>query len=103
MAAWRGWNMTACSVLDLGGHRPPCCGHDNAMRQTVFALLADATVSDHENPGEATLFVLTGRVELTTDQSREQGGEGDLLVVADAIHGLRAVEDAVVLLAAVPR
>jgi quercetin dioxygenase-like cupin family protein len=35
-------------------------GHDHVMRQTVVALLAGAELADHKNPGEATLYVISG-------------------------------------------
>ena len=78
-------------------------GHERALRQTVIALLAGSALGDHENPGEATLYVLSGRVEISAGTDVWQGRSGDLLVVPDATHGLRALEDSVVLLSAVPR
>lgn len=78
-------------------------GHEHALRQTVIALLADATLSEHENPGEATLQVLVGRIQLTAGADTWEGRTGDMLVIPDAVHGLRAVADSVVLLTAVPR
>ena len=78
-------------------------GHEHALRQTVVALLAGASLGEHENPGEATLHVLTGRVQLTAGTDMWEGRTGDLLVIPDTRHGLHAVEDSVVLLTAVPR
>ena len=78
-------------------------GHEHALRQTVIALLAGATLSDHENPGEATLYVLLGRVELRAGTDTWEGRRGDLIIVPDATHGVHALEDSVVLLTAVPR
>lgn len=78
-------------------------GHEHALRQTVIALLAGASLSDHENPGEATVQVLNGRVQLTAETEVWEGRTGDLLIIPDARHGLHAVEDSVVLLTAVPR
>src|SRR6516162_10010686 len=78
-------------------------GHEHAMRQTVVALAADASLGEHENPGEATLFVLRGRVQLSAGGDTWEGRTGDLLIVPDARHTLPALEDAVVLLTAVPR
>jgi quercetin dioxygenase-like cupin family protein len=78
-------------------------GHEHALRQTVIALLADASLSDHENPGEATVHVLSGRVQLTAGTDVWEGRAGDLIIVPDMRHGLLATEDSVVLLTAVPR
>lgn len=78
-------------------------GHEHALRQTLVALLAGAALSDHENPGEATLHVLRGRVELTAGEDSWEARSGDFLVIPDARHGVLAHEDSVVLLTAVPR
>jgi quercetin dioxygenase-like cupin family protein len=78
-------------------------GHEHMMRQTVIALCSGATLDEHENPGEATVQVLSGRVELTAGTEHWHGRRGDLLIVPDARHALRALEDSVVLLTAVPR
>lgn len=78
-------------------------GHERALRQTIIALSADAWLDEHENPGEATVYVLSGRVELTAGSDRWQGRTGDLIIVPDASHALHALEDSAVLLTAVPR
>ena len=78
-------------------------GHEHALRQTVIALLKDASLAEHDNPGEATLYVLSGRVELAAGPDRWQARRGDLLIVPDVRHTLDALEDSVVVLTAVPR
>src|SRR5262249_11676930 len=39
-------------------------GHEHVLRQTVIALANGQALSEHENPGEATVHVLVGRVRL---------------------------------------
>jgi quercetin dioxygenase-like cupin family protein len=73
-------------------------GHDHVMRQTLIALRAGADLSEHENPGEATLQVLRGRVRLTVNGAGPEATVGDLLVVPQERHALEADEDSVVLL-----
>jgi len=73
-------------------------GHEKALRQTVIALTAGTALAEHENPGEATVHVLSGRVRLTAGPNSWEGRQGDLLVVPDGPHGLEAIEDAAVLL-----
>lgn len=73
-------------------------GHEHTLRQTLIALAAGRALDDHENPGEATLQVLHGRVRLTSADTSWDGLPGDHLVVPDARHGLEALEDSVVLL-----
>lgn len=73
-------------------------GHEHVMRQTVIALAKERELSEHENPGQATLLVLRGRVRLVAGEHAWEGRSGDLLVVPEQRHRLEAVEDAVVLL-----
>jgi quercetin dioxygenase-like cupin family protein len=73
-------------------------GHERVLRQTLIALTANSSMSEHENPGEATLQVITGRVRLEANGHQWEGRQGDLLFMPPARHSLVAVEDAVVLL-----
>lgn len=78
-------------------------GHEHALRQTVLSLCAGAELDEHENPGEATVYILSGRVELAAGADHWDARHGDLLIIPDSLHTLRAHEDSVVLLTAVPR
>lgn len=73
-------------------------GHEHVLRQTVIALVAGRGLGEHENPGEATVQVLQGRVRLHGNGEHWDGSPGDLLIVPAARHSLEAVEDSVVLL-----
>jgi quercetin dioxygenase-like cupin family protein len=76
-------------------------GHEHALRQTLIALTAGTTLAEHENPGEATAHILSGRVRLSAGQDSWDGRTGDLIIVPPARHDLHAVEDSVVLLTVV--
>lgn len=78
-------------------------GHERVMRQTAIALLADASLDEHENPGEATLYVISGRVRVRSGGDAWEARTGDLVEIPPARHDVQAVEDSVVLLSAVPR
>ena len=40
-------------------------GHEHHLRQTLIALAGGESLAEHESPGEATLQVLVGRVQMT--------------------------------------
>jgi quercetin dioxygenase-like cupin family protein len=73
-------------------------GHEQVLRQTVIALANGRVLEEHDNPGEATLHVLHGRVRLATTDAAWDGSQGDLLIIPRARHTLTALEDAVALL-----
>ena len=73
-------------------------GHEQVLRQTLIAMTAGTSLSEHENPGAATVHVLSGRVRLAAANDSWDGREGDLIVIPPARHSLHAVENAVVLL-----
>lgn len=73
-------------------------GHERTLRQTVIALAKDAALAEHVSNGEATVYVLRGRVTLTCGSQSWEGREGDLLIVPDASHSLSAQQDSAILL-----
>jgi quercetin dioxygenase-like cupin family protein len=78
-------------------------GHEKALRQTLVALVAGKALAEHENPGEATVLVLDGRVRMVAGADSWEGRRGDLLLVPPARHRLEAMTDATVLLTVVKR
>jgi quercetin dioxygenase-like cupin family protein len=77
-------------------------GHENTLRHTILALTAGATLAEHDNPGEATVYVLSGRVVLAAGGESWEARTGDMLVVPPARHSVYAKEDSTLLLTAVP-
>jgi quercetin dioxygenase-like cupin family protein len=73
-------------------------GHEKVLRQTLVGLSQGARLSEHENPGEATVHVLRGRVRLSAGEASWEARTGDLLVVPDSRHSLEALEDSAILL-----
>lgn len=74
--------------------------HERLMRQTVIALTAGNELSEHENPGEATLYVIVGAVELVAGDERQALRTGEFADIPQARHSLHAIEDSAVLLTA---
>lgn len=68
------------------------------LSQTLLALAADAVLADHTTPGPATLQVLVGAVEVTTDQASTRLRAGEWGRIPSARHGLHAERDSVCLL-----
>lgn len=68
------------------------------LRQLIVALRADAALSEHENPGEAVVQVITGHVTLTAGDDSWDLFAGNLIAVPQMRHELRAVADSAVLL-----
>jgi len=75
--------------------------HQGPLRQTVIALTAGSALDEHNAPLAASVQALRGAVALTTATTEEPVREGELHPVPQERHGLRALEDAVVLLTAV--
>jgi quercetin dioxygenase-like cupin family protein len=78
-------------------------GHEHQLRQTVMALRAGEGLTEHENPGEATLQVLDGRVLLKSGDVSWNGSPGDLMTIPEGRHSLDAIEDSVILLTVVKK
>jgi quercetin dioxygenase-like cupin family protein len=48
-------------------------GHEKVLRQTVIAMVSGASLAEHENPGEASVQVLSGRVRLSAGKHSWDG------------------------------
>lgn len=88
-------------AVDAGGGRTARTvygGHEKVLRQTLIAMISGSELSEHENPGEATVLVLRGRVRMASGELAWEGSRGDLITVPNARHRLEALEDSAVLL-----
>ena len=61
-------------------------GQAHDLRQTVIALARDASLGEHESPGEATLQVLTGQVRLHAGDETWTANAGDHVVIPPRRH-----------------
>src|ERR1035441_10307276 len=68
-----------------GGHTAHTVygGHEKVLRQTVIAMVRGSELSEHENPCEATVLVLHGRVRMSAGELAWEGSRGDLITVPD--------------------
>ncbi|MEV7966458.1 LuxR family transcriptional regulator [Sphaerisporangium sp. NPDC088356] len=79
-------------------------GHERVLRQTVVGLTEGTVQSEHELRGEATVYVLWGRVRVVAGEVSWDALAGDLLIVPDERHHVEALEDSAILLTvAMPR
>lgn len=83
-----------------GGHTADTVygGRENVLRQTVIGMIEGACLAEHENPGEATVQVLRGRVRLSSGEVSWEGRTGDMIFVSNARHSLETLEDPAILL-----
>jgi len=73
-------------------------GADRMLRQTLVGLVAGATLDEHENPGEATLYVVSGRVVLRAGADETMLSPGMHIAIPERRHSLAALEDSAILL-----
>ena len=73
-------------------------GHAHVLRQTLIALTSGTVMDEHHTNGEATVYVLAGRVQLRAGADSWDGRAGDLIVVPRESHSVVALEDAAFLL-----
>lgn len=78
-------------------------GHERVLRQTVIVLREGSQLGEHENPGEATIYVIQGSVRLMVADEHWDGRAGDLIEIPDARHSLQALADSAVLLTVAKR
>jgi len=83
-----------------GGHTADTVfgGREKVLRQTVIGMIEGSHLGEHENPGEATVQVLRGRVRLSSGEQSWEARTGDMIFVPNARHSLEALEDSAVLL-----
>lgn len=75
---------------------------DGHLRQSVIALTSGSRLSDHNAPPAATVQVLRGAIEVTTDSGPPAHlSQGQLDQLTKERHGVLALEDSVFLLTTV--
>jgi len=97
--------QTAIDVLDEARANPSgrtartlTPGAGVPLKQVLLAMTAGSVLQDHRAPGPATLQVVVGSIVLTWQDHKAEISAGQWAPIPDAIHGVTASEDAVVLL-----
>lgn len=73
-------------------------GPARQLTHLVLALTAGNGLSEHENPGEATLLGLKGRLRLSAGELSQEFGAGEMVVIPRSRHALAALQDSAVVL-----
>lgn len=73
-------------------------GSERVLRQTVVGMIKGTELGEYNSPGEATVYVIRGRVRLTADGSAWTVRAGDLVKVPETRSSLQALEDSALLL-----
>ncbi|HET6708168.1 hypothetical protein [Amycolatopsis sp.] len=69
-----------------------------SQRATLIALAEGAELAEHDSPPAATLYIVTGRVRLHTEDHSWTLERGQLVCIPPQRHGLSALADSAVLL-----
>ena len=75
-------------------------GHTNSLRQTAIGVAAGHRLDEHENTGEITLQLLSGRARVVAAADEVVLAAGDYAVIPLKWDSFEALEDSVVLLTA---
>ncbi len=71
------------------------------MHQIVMALTEGTSLPEHDNPGEATIYLIKGVIQLATGNEATVAEAGDFLVIPDGRHSLKAIEDSAFILTSI--
>ena len=94
-------SQTAATASNGRAARTITGGASRALRQTVIVLEAGEELSEHDSPGEATLQVVSGSVEFSSEGASAVLEMGDVLQIPPRRHAVRAPVDAALLLTVV--
>lgn len=78
-------------------------GREHDLRQTLICLLEGHGLSEHESPGEATVQVLVGAIDIAAGDDTVRLAPGDYYVIPPLRHSVEAATDAAFLLTVATR
>lgn len=75
-------------------------GHQH-LRMTAIGFAEGGELPEHQNPGEAVLQVVRGRIRLTDATCSIEVEAGSLARIPNGVHSVEALEPSVIVLTAV--
>lgn len=70
-------------------------GENSTVFQVLLALTRGGVLDDHDNPGDATLQVVRGRMRLSVGDEALDLDEGDYVVIPHVVHRVEGLTDSV--------
>jgi len=96
--------LAQAQQADSGRHSQTVYGgRENELRQTLICLIEGHELNEHDSPGEATVQVLVGAIDITTNDAVTRLAPGDFYVIAPTRHSVMAASDAAFLLTVATR
>lgn len=94
--------LMRAAIAHTGRSSGPVFGSTGkAMHQVLIALKQGASLREHDNPGEVTLYVIQGHIQLSSGGELSTASVGDLIIIPQAPHSIEALEDSAFLMTAV--
>jgi quercetin dioxygenase-like cupin family protein len=78
-------------------------GHQHDLRQTLICLTEGKSLGEHQSPGEATVQVIGGTIDITAGDDTARLHAGDFYLIPPLRHSVAAVSDASFLLTVATR
>ncbi|WP_430867060.1 cupin domain-containing protein [Demequina aurantiaca] len=97
-------NITVAQQQGSGRHSQTVYGgREHDLRQTLICLTEGHGLNEHSSPGEATVQVLVGAIDITAGEETVRLAAGDYYVIAPVRHSVAAATDAAFLLTVATR
>ncbi|WP_062207998.1 cupin domain-containing protein [Demequina oxidasica] len=78
-------------------------GREHDLRQTLICITEGHGLNEHASPGEATVQVLVGAIEITAGEDVVRLAPGDYYIIPRLRHSVHAPTDAAFLLTVATR
>lgn len=97
-------HLTEAQNQESGRHSQTIYGgREHDLRQTLICLTEGHGMSEHSSPGEATVQMLMGAIDITAGEDTVRLAAGDYYVIPPLRHSVEAATDAAFLLTVATR